>query len=124
MAVFRLFLAAMVVAIVTYTAGTIAHHGWNLMRVLFNAIGQGGWPGQFNVDFLGFLALSGLWLAWRHHFSPIGLALGVLGLFGGTPVLATYLMVASILARGDMRVLLLGPGRHPSRARTVGYTDA
>ena len=107
-----------------YTAGTITHHGCYLMPEFFNAIEQGAWPGQFNADFLGFLALSGLWLAWRHHFSPIGLASGVLGLFGGTPVLATYLLVASILAQGDMRVLLLGPGQHPNRPRTVGYTDA
>ena len=124
MVVFRLFLAAMVVAVGTYTAGTITHHGWNLMPEFFNAIEQGAWPGQFNADFLGLLALSGLWLVWRHHFSPIGLALGMLGLFSGTPVLATYLLVASILAQGDMRVLLLGPGQHPSRPRTVGYTDA
>lgn len=111
MAVFRLFLAALVLAIVGYTAGTIEHHGWNLMPVFFDAIGQRAWPGQFNVDFMGLLSLSALWLAWRHHFSPVGLALGVLGFFGGTPVLATYLLVASVRARGDTRVLMLGPRR-------------
>ncbi|WP_295632996.1 hypothetical protein [Novosphingobium sp.] len=111
MASFRLFLAALVLAIVAYTAGTIAHHGWNLMPMFFGAIAQGAWPGQFNLDFVGLLSLSGLWLAWRHNFSPVGLALGVLGFFGGTPVLATYLLVASVHARGDSRVLVLGPKR-------------
>ena len=106
MAFFRLFLGAIVLAVVAYTAVTIAHHGWNLMPVFFAAIAQGAWPGQFNVDFMGLLSLSGLWLAWRHQFSPIGLALGVLGFFGGTPVLATYLLVASIRARGDMHAVL------------------
>ncbi|GAC1411204.1 MAG: hypothetical protein NVSMB69_13460 [Novosphingobium sp.] len=111
MAVFRLFLAALVLAIVGHTAGTIADHGCYLMPVFFDAIGQGAWPGQFNLDFMGLLSLSGLWLAWRHHFSPVGLTLGVLGFFGGTPVLATYLLVASTRARGDARVLMLGPRR-------------
>lgn len=34
------------------------------------------WPGQFNADFMTFLSLSGLWIAWRHHFSAGGMALG------------------------------------------------
>ncbi|MGB9440562.1 MAG: hypothetical protein WCB15_21635, partial [Desulfobacterales bacterium] len=68
-------------------------------------------PGQFNFDFLCFLTLSGLWLAWRHHFSPGGLALGVLGLFGGIMVLAPYLLFVSYKANGDMKILFLGEVR-------------
>jgi len=60
---------------------------------------------------MGFLTLSGLWLAWRHHFSPAGLVLGVLGFFGGMSVLAPYLFFASLKANGDMKVLLLGKDR-------------
>jgi hypothetical protein len=52
--------------------------------------------------------LSGLWLAWRHQFSPGGMALGMLGIFGGMLVLAPYLLYASYQANGDARVLLLG----------------
>jgi hypothetical protein len=58
--------------------------------------------------------LSGLWLAWRHHFSLGGLALGVLGFFGGIMVLAPYLLVASFKANGDMKMLLLGKDRADS----------
>ena len=50
------------------------------------------WAGQFNMDFTCFLLLSGLWLAWRHAFSPSGIVLGVVGLD----------------ARGDVKVLVLG----------------
>jgi hypothetical protein len=39
------------------------------------------WPGQFNFDFLCFLTLSGLWLAWRHHFSLGGACIGCAGSF-------------------------------------------
>jgi len=66
------------------------------------------WPGQFNFDFMCFLTLSGLWLAWRHHFSLGGLALGVLGIFGGIMVLAPYLLFTSYKANGDIKILLLG----------------
>ena len=66
------------------------------------------WPGQFNFDFMCFLILSGLWLAWRHHFSLRGLALGVLGFFGGKMVFAPYLLFASFKANGDIKKLLLG----------------
>jgi hypothetical protein len=50
-------------------------------------------------------------LSWRHHFSAGGIALGVLGLFGGTPVLATYLLITSFAVKGDIKALLLGPAR-------------
>ena len=73
-----------------------------------------GWPGQFNVDFLSFLTLSALWLAWRHHFSPVGLAFGVLGFFGGSFFLSAYLFFASLNANGDMKELLLGKERAKS----------
>jgi len=82
-----------------------------LLGVFFGDIARMGWPGQFNLDFLGLLTLSGLWLAWRHHFSPAGLALGVAGVFGGAPVLTAYLFVASLEAKGDPATLLLGRTR-------------
>ncbi|CAN5810072.1 hypothetical protein BH11PSE8_BH11PSE8_33710 [soil metagenome] len=34
------------------------------------------WRGQFNVDFTCLLLLSGLWLAWRHRRSSVGIVLG------------------------------------------------
>lgn len=64
--------------------------------------------GQFNLDFSCLLVFSGLRLAWRNHFSPAGIALGLLGSVGGTLVLAPYLLFASLQAKGDVRVLLLG----------------
>jgi len=108
---FRILLAAIFTTVVVYTVVVIANHGMNLLPVFFGDIAKMEWPGQFNLDFLGFLVLSGFWLAWRHHFSPGGLALGVLGLFGGVPVLTAYLFVASLAAEGDVKVLLLGPAR-------------
>lgn len=113
MTMFRAFLLLIIAGLGTYTAMVGINHGWNLLPVFFGDMAAMTWPGQFNADFMSFLLLSGLWLAWRHHFSPGGLALGVLGVFGGMMVLAPYLIFASLRANGDIRVVLLGPGRVP-----------
>jgi len=111
MIAFRVFLAAIVAAVGAYTLVVGAHHGWNLLPVFFGNMLAMTWPGQFNTDFMGFLLLSGLWLAWRHRFSPAGLVLGLAGVFGGILLLASYLLVASFAAKGDMAVLMLGRER-------------
>lgn len=111
MTLFRLFLATCLVAIVAYTSVTVANHGLNLLPVFFGDMAEMGWPGQFNLDFMCFLALSALWVAWRHQFSGGGLALAVACFFGGMLFLSIYLLVHSYRAGGDIRVLLLGEGR-------------
>jgi len=108
---FRILLAVFIVAIISFTGVVISNHGWNLLPIFFGDIAAMTWPGQFNFDFMCFLLLSGLWLAWRHHFSPGGLVLGVLGLFGGIMFLAPYLLLAGYRANGDMKILLLGKVR-------------
>lgn len=111
MITFRVFLAAVFLTVAVYTSTTVSLHGLDLFAVFFGDIAKLGWPGQFNLDFLMFLLMSGLWLAWRHDFSALGLGLGLLGVFGGSPFLSAYLLAASFSARGDMRVLLLGKRR-------------
>lgn len=111
MPLFRLFLFACLIAIVAYTAVTVANHGLNLLPVFFGDMAEMGWPGQFNLDFMGFLALSALWVSWRHQFSPAGLALGLIAFFGGMLFLSAYLLVQIGRTGGDMKLLLLGPGR-------------
>ncbi len=62
------------------------------------------WPGQFNLDFMGFLALSAIWVAWRHQFSAGGLGLAVLAFFGGMLFLSIYLLIHTSRAGGDIKV--------------------
>jgi len=111
MTAFRALLAVLWVVIAGYTGVVIANHGLGLFGVFFGDMAKMGWPGQFNLDFMCMLTLSGLWVAWRHRFSGGGLALGLLALFGGAFFLTAYLLVASLQAGGDARVLLLGPSR-------------
>jgi len=108
MGAFRTLLCVIFAVIFGYTAVVAARHGFGLFAVFFGDIAAMGWPGQFNVDFTSFLTLSALWLAWRHHFSPRGIAFALLGFFGGGLFLSGYLFVASFSAKGDMKELLLG----------------
>lgn len=111
MTLFRLFLAACLIALVAYTSATIANHGWNLLAVFFGDMAKMGWAGQFNLDFMTMLALSAIWVAWRHQFSAGGLALSVLAFFGGMMFLSVYLLVHIHRTRGDAKALLLGEAR-------------
>jgi len=100
MGAFRVFLAVVFAGVFIYTTTVGVTHGWNLLPVFFGDIAAMTWAGQFNMDFSCFLLLSGLWLAWRHAFSPSGILLGVVGVFGGILVLAPYLLHASLDAPG------------------------
>lgn len=105
---FRALLLLMLVVLLIYTAIVISNYGWNLLSVFFGDIAAMAWPGQFNLDFMGFLVLSALWTAWRHQFSIVGLTLGVIAFFGGMMFLTVYLFVESIRGRGSVQALLLG----------------
>lgn len=111
MRAFQLFLGVFCISLIVYTGVVIANHGWNLLPIFFGDMMAMTWPGQFNFDFLGCLLLSGLWVSWRHHFTATGLALGAVAVFGGMLFLSGYLLVASRMAKGDVRVLLLGGTR-------------
>ncbi len=111
MTAFRVLLVVIFVVIAIYTGIVIAHHGWGLLAVFFGDMARMGWPGQFNLDFMCMLTLSGLWVAWRHRFSPAGIGLGLLAFFGGALFLSAYLLVVTGQERGDMTRVLLGPDR-------------
>lgn len=80
----------------------------NLFPAFFGAIAGGGWQGQFDLDFLFMLTLSGLFVAWRHRFTPVGLALGLAAFLGGALFLSVYLFVQSFRVGGDVRTLVVG----------------
>jgi hypothetical protein len=111
MTLFRVYLVTVLVVLAGYTLAVGLEHGWNLLPIFFSNIAQMNWPGQFNMDFLTFLSLSGLWVAWRHRFTAGAIGLGIIAVFGGMMFLAPYLLWASAQARGDVRILLLGNGR-------------
>ena len=111
MKAFRTLLLAAWVLLATYTALVIADHGWGLFGVFFGDMRAMGWPGQFNLDFTILLSLSALWVAWRHGFTGAGLLLGLTAFFCGALFLTAYLFVVSLVAKGDVKEMLLGRAR-------------
>lgn len=111
MTAFRVLLIAVFAILVGYTGVVITNHGMGLINIFFGNMAAMGWPGQFNLDFMFMLTLSGLWVAWRHEFSIAGLLLGLLALFGGSLFLSTYLLALSWLTKGDLKQMLVGTRR-------------
>lgn len=111
MTMFRTFLAVLFFSLIAYTAVTISNHGLTLFPIFFGDMLAMTWPGQFNFDFFGFLLLSGLWVSWRNNFSFIGLALGVLAVFGGILFLSAYLFYLSFQTNGSINKIMLGDKR-------------
>ena len=111
MALFRFLLIVMFGVLLAYTGVVMIHHGPSLFQVFFGDMAKLGWPGQFNLDFLFMLALSSLWVAWRHRFSARGLGLAVLAFFLGSAFLCVYLFILTLQTKGDMREILVGKAR-------------
>lgn len=109
--------AAMVVVIWTYSGAVIFREGPDFFTPFFSAILTVTWPGQFALDFLLYLLLSAIWVAWRHEFGGAGVALGFAMLFGAV-VFLPYLLIAALQSGGDPVVFLLGQGR-AGRSRAV-----
>ena len=108
MTFFRGFLIIVFFSLLIYTGITISTHGLNLLPVFFGDMKEMAWPGQFNFDFMMFLALSAVWTAWRNKFSAKGLGLAVLAFFGGMLFLSAYLFILSFKAEGSVTRVLIG----------------
>ena len=111
MSIFRALLVVLFAVIVIYTVLVIVEHGTDFLSLFFKDIAAMTWNGQFNLDFMGFLALSAMWVAWRNGFAPGGLLLAVVAFFFGVPFLTAYLLVLSLRTNGDVKRMLLGDQR-------------
>ena len=111
MTLFRIFLVAIIAIVGAYTIFVVADHGLGLLPIFFGDIITMGWPGQFNMDFFAFLSLGALWIMWRHHFTISGIMLGLCVFAGGAPFVCSYLLIASVQAKGNVPILLLGARR-------------
>ena len=105
---FRVFLVIVFLSIICYTAVTISNHGLNLLPVFFGDMKAMAWPGQFNFDFMMFLALSALWTAWRNNFSLAGIGLSLLAFFGGMLFLSLYLFILTFKSDGNILRVMIG----------------
>ncbi|MFN9543577.1 MAG: hypothetical protein ACK59B_10395 [Alphaproteobacteria bacterium] len=107
MLILRTVLVVHLAVLTGYTIVVIQNHGMTLLPVFFGDMAAMAWPGQFNLDFMGFLILSALWTAWRNGFSALGLILAVVAAFGGMAFLSIYVLILS-LGTDSIRDILLG----------------
>ena len=111
MTLLRLYTIVFLIVLTVYTLIVMANHGPTLVPVFFNDIAAMAWPGQFNLDFMGFLILSALWVGWRHEYSLTGWILTPLALTGGMMFLTIYLLIMSFRVNGNLIALLIGERR-------------
>ena len=77
-------LTSVILAImIVYTVVVVSAYGVNFFPAFFNNLFALTWSGQITLDFMWFLALTALWVAWRNHFSGKGLILALVAGFGG-----------------------------------------
>lgn len=105
---FRILLVVFIILILSYTGLVIIADGINLFPVFINDIMSMTWSGQFNLDFSLYLVLSGLWIAWRHRFSPTGIIMGIIASILGMTVFAPYLLFVASKAKGDIKTMFIG----------------
>ncbi len=105
---FRYALIAMTVLIAVFTVAAVIDGGVNLFTPFLTPILAFDWQGQFNIDFMCYLALSGIWMAWRGGFTTGSIALGVLAPPLGILFFGPYLLYLIGKLNGDPRQLLLG----------------
>ena len=113
MTVFKALLVFMFLGLAAYTGFAVMNDGINLISPFLRDITSLGWPGQFNADFLTYLWLSALWIAWRHKFSAAGIVMALFASVAGILFFSVYLLVSLAKADGDVVRLLLGE-HHPA----------
>ena len=106
---------AFLVVIAIYTTVAISNDGFDLVTPFISDIIAMNWSGQFNIDFMMYLILSAIWVAWRHDFSGGGLVLAAIASVGGFLFLGVYLLVQIRRSEGDVERLMLGDRRAAAR---------
>ncbi len=107
----RLFLIASTVAIYALTVIAWVSQGINWPAVAVGDLRALNWRSQFNFDFIGYLIVFAIWVAWREGATVKGYVFGFLSIVLGGMFSFPYLLHATYASDGDMRALLLG-SRH------------
>ena len=111
----KIVLVLQFIGIIVYSLVAGSAEGWDLLRVFFENLTALNWSGQFNYDFLCYLTLSGIWVAWRNQFSGLGILLGIAASILGILFFAPYLLLILNQSKGNLVFFFFGP----ERARTL-----
>lgn len=103
-----LLLSLQLIFILVFSFSAFQKQGLNLLRFFIENIVEMNWNGQFNLDFVCYLILSGVWIMWKSKFSNISVLLGFSAMVLGIMFFAPYLMYLLYKFDGDLKIVLLG----------------
>ena len=105
---FKTLLVVQTIGLLAYTFIAFQKEGADLFSVFLANIKSLTWTGQFNLDFLCYLMLSGLWIMWRNNFSGKSILVGAFAMILGIVFFAPYLLWLLYKENGDLRRVLVG----------------
>lgn len=105
---FKMLLIVQVIGLGIYTFIAYSANGADLFSVFIHNITSLNWSGQFNLDFLCYLVLSGLWIMWRRMFNINSVLIGTCAMILGILFFAPYLIWLMNKEKGDLKRVLIG----------------
>jgi hypothetical protein len=105
---FKTILVVQTLGLLTYTFVAFQTEGANLFGEFFTNIKALTWSGQFNLDFLCYLTISGLWIMWRNKFSMKSILVGTVAMILGIIFFAPYILWLMNKEKGDLKSILVG----------------
>lgn len=94
--------------ILVFSLSAFQKQGPNLFQFFIENIVAMDWNGQFNIDFICYLMLSGFWIIWRSKFTIISIFIGSLAMVLGIIFFAPYLMYLLHKSDGNLKLMFLG----------------
>ena len=108
MAQFRILITLILLGLIGYGLILILDGRFDFVTPFLTTIPALTWQGHINLDFLSYLVVAGVWIAWRSGFTPASNLLGVLSVLSGMLFFAPYLLYQISSSGNDPRKLLLG----------------
>jgi hypothetical protein len=105
---FKSLLIVQTIGLLVYTFFAFQTEGADLFGVFTNNMLSLNWSGQFNIDFLCYLTLSGFWIMWRSKFSTKSIMLGLVAMVLGIVMFAPYLLWLTNKENGNIKRVLIG----------------
>jgi len=104
----KTLLVVQTLGLLIYTFWAFQNEGANLFGVFIQNLISLNWSGQFNLDFLSYLLLSGLWIMWRNQYTMTSILLGLLAMVLGIVWFAPYVLWLIHKEKGDLKRVLVG----------------
>lgn len=105
---FKTLLIVQTLGLLIYTIIAFNTEGADLFSIFMQNIISLNWSGQFNLDFLCYLTLSGVWIMWRNKFTGNSILVGIVAMVVGIIAFAPYLLWLTNKENGNLKRVLIG----------------